>query len=302
MLKRIGDVLGLNSRIIHIFAKKYADSLKDEIAKISANRNRLQSSINFIENLKTSYKNITYHVEKVLEQKKKVLEKNERISEINSEMETLIKNVAHLEKQVLDLKSSNDYSKFLEIKSNIHSMSSEKDEIKNILDMQFSKISRPLGKYSYISSFEKPVRKMMEVLISDPYEVISQQNKSTIIQILEAVAKSVSSGSISVKDTDKSLEQIQETISKLDEFIKLKESHSSKISTLEKDLIVFDIKFLETIEHDLENKKTSYTNLESVKKKLEVETSDANSLLAKYTSEIESGLASLTKSKITLKA
>src|SRR5574340_771931 len=46
MLKKIGDVLGLNSRIIHIFAKKYADNLKDEIAKVAKSRNQLQSSIN----------------------------------------------------------------------------------------------------------------------------------------------------------------------------------------------------------------------------------------------------------------
>jgi len=57
-LKRIGDVLGLNSRIIHIFAKKYADSLKNEIAKMAANRNQLQVSINFVENLKVNCENI----------------------------------------------------------------------------------------------------------------------------------------------------------------------------------------------------------------------------------------------------
>jgi len=302
MLKRIGDVLGLNSRIIHIFAKKYADNFKDEIAKISNSRNRLQSSVNFIENFRNSCKNIINNVEKVLEQRKKVLQKNERILEINSEMESLRNNIIHLEKQILDLKSSNSYAKFSEIKSKIHSISSEKYEIKNILDMQLSKISRPLGKYSYISSFEKPVKKMMDQLISDPYDIISQQNKNTIIQILEAVTKSVSSGSISVKDTDKSLEQIQETISRLDEFITLKESYSNKISSLENDLTIFDSRLLESIEYDLQNKKTNYINLESIKKKLELEIKETNNLVIKHISEIESDLANLTNSRISIKA
>ncbi len=48
MLKKIGDVLGQNSRIIHIFAKKYADNLKDEIAKVAKSRNQLQSSIKYL--------------------------------------------------------------------------------------------------------------------------------------------------------------------------------------------------------------------------------------------------------------
>lgn len=301
MLKRIGDVLGLNSRVIHIFAKKYAGNLKDEISKMTNNRNRLQSEINFIENLRTSSKSITDLCEKTIEQRNEILQKKERISEINSDLEVLTNNIIHLENQILDLKSSIGHAKFLEIKSKINSMSSEKDAIKNIIDVQFSKISRPLGKYSYISSFEKPVKKMMDELVSNPHEVISPQNKNTIIQILEAVAKSVSSGSISVKDTSKSLEQIQETITRLDEFIALKESYSNKISTLEKDLIVFDYKLLESKEHDLQKKKNDRVNLEEIKKKLESDINDANNLLAKNVSEIESNLTTLTNSKVTLK-
>ncbi len=270
-LKRIGDVLGLNSRIIHIFAKKYAGSLKEEIAKVASKRNQLQVAINHIENLKVNGENIIDLSKKISEEKSKIIQKTNRVSEIISELDILKNNFSAFEKQIHDLKALKEYTKYLEIKNSIESLSSEKNQIKNIIDMQFSKISRPLDKYSYISAFEKPVKKMMDELISNPYEVISTHNKPTIIQILEAVAKSVSSASISVKDTDKSLEQIRETISRLDEFITLKESYSNKVSTLEKDLIVFDIKSLESKEHSLHKAKTNFTNMESIKKKLEAE-------------------------------
>src|SRR5574337_56666 len=301
MLKKIGDVLGQNSRIIHIFAKKYADSLKDEIAKVAKSRNQLQSSINFIENLRAGGKDISDLGQKITEYRNSISQKNDRISEIISETETLKNNIATLEKQIHDLKSSDAHSKFLEIKRKIDSMSSEKSEVKNIIDLQFSKISRPLGRYSYISSFEKPVRKMMDEIIANPYEVISPQTKAGIIQILEAVEKSLISGSISVKDTDKSLEQVQETISRLDEFISLKESYSSKVSALEKDLAVFDIKSLESKEHELEKTRSDLASMESVKKKLEAEVKDSNHTLSKNISELESGLARLTGHKVTLK-
>ena len=300
-LKRIGDVLGLNSRIIHIFAKKYADSLKNEIAKMAANRNQLQVSINFIENLKINCENIIELGKKITEEKNKIMQKTDRVSEIISELDVLRNSITSLEKQILDLKSIKEYAKYLEIKNKIDSLSSEKNEIKNIIDMQFSKISRPLGKYSYISSLEKPVKKMMDELISDPYQVISPQNKATIIQILEAVAKSVSSGSISVKDTDKSLEQINETVSRLDEFITLKESYSNKVSNLEKDLVIFDIKLLESKEQGLQKAKIDFTNMESRKKKLEDDINDDNSQLEKHVLHLESDLARVTNSKIILK-
>ncbi|HZS74548.1 MAG TPA: hypothetical protein VFA69_08620 [Candidatus Nitrosotalea sp.] len=301
MLKKIGDVLGQNSRIIHIFAKKYADNLKDEIAKVAKSRNQLQSSINFVENLRAGSKDISDLGQKITEYRNSISQKNDRISEIISETETLKNNIATLEKQIHDLKSSDAHSKFLEIKHKIDSMSSEKSEVKNIIDLQFSKISRPLGRYSYISSFEKPVRKMMDEIIANQYEVISTQTKAGIVQILEAVEKSLVSGSISVKDTDKSLEQVQETISRLDEFITLKESYSSKVSALEKDLAVFDIKSLESKEHELEKTRSDLAGMESVKKKLESEVKDSNHSLSKNISELESSLARLTGHKVSLK-
>ena len=301
MLKKIGDVLGLNSRIIHIFAKKYADNLKDEIAKVAKSRNQLQSSINFVENLRAGSKDISDLGQKITEYRNSISQKNDRILEIISETETLKNNIVTLEKQIHDLKSSDAHSKFLEIKHKIDSMSSEKSEVKNVIDLQFSKISRPLGRYSYISSFEKSVRKIMDDLIANPYEVTSPQTKAGIIQILEAVEKSLVSGSISVKDTDKSLEQVQETISRLDEFISLKESYSNKVSALEKDLAVFDIKSLESKEHELEKTRSDLANIESVKKKLESEVKDSNHSLSKNISEMESGLARLTGHKVSLK-
>ncbi|MFI5416411.1 MAG: hypothetical protein ACHQXJ_03580, partial [Nitrososphaerales archaeon] len=127
------------------------------------------------------------------------------------------------------------------------------------------------------------------------------QNKAIIIQILEAVAKSVSSGSISVKDTDKSLEQINETVSRLDEFITLKESYSNKVSNLEKDLVIFDIKLLESKEQGLQKAKIDFTNMESTKKKLEDDINDDNSQLEKHVLHLESDLARVTNSKIILK-
>ncbi len=239
--------------------------------------------------------------EKILELKNEILQKNDRIKEVNSEIESLRKTILDLQKQINDLKMTSNYKKFLEVRSKIEFASSEKSSIKNIIDLQFSKISRPLGKYSYISSFEKPVKKLMDDIIEDPYQAISVQNKDTIILILEAVSKSVASSAISVKDTDKALEYIQETISKLDEFISLKESYTNKIANLENDLTVFDMKQLETKEHNLQKAISDLDIAETTVKKLGVEINEKNNTLKKNIEEVERNLESVTNSKITLK-
>src|SRR5574340_482308 len=43
ILKRMGDVLGLHTRAMHVFARKYAEKLKEEITHLAQNRSLLQS-------------------------------------------------------------------------------------------------------------------------------------------------------------------------------------------------------------------------------------------------------------------
>src|SRR5713226_284586 len=58
LLKRMGDVLGVHTRVMHVFARKYADKLKDEISKLTQNRNALHLLINEQEDFKSKSENI----------------------------------------------------------------------------------------------------------------------------------------------------------------------------------------------------------------------------------------------------
>src|SRR3989475_5882196 len=50
MLKRMGDVLGSHTRVMHVFERKYEDKLKNDIAKLYKNSTQIQNIINEIEN------------------------------------------------------------------------------------------------------------------------------------------------------------------------------------------------------------------------------------------------------------
>ena len=52
-LKKIGDVLGKNSRVIHVFAKKYALDLKNHLAEISTSSASISRLINNYEKLES---------------------------------------------------------------------------------------------------------------------------------------------------------------------------------------------------------------------------------------------------------
>lgn len=302
IIKRIGDVLGVNSRIIHIFAKKYADELKNEIAKMAHQRNSLQERISHHENFKLNCNNITKSVKEIIELRTGIKQKDHRLNEMKAELDNIKKSITQLEQEVHNIKSSKEYETFLELKNKINSLAEEKKEIKNKIDMQFTKISRPLGRYSYVSSFDKPMKKLMEEVMHDPYQAISRDNKSAISNILQAVVKSTLSGNISVKDSEKATEYIEETISSLDEFVSLKESYFNKMQDLEKQLRIFDIKLLESKEIELEKAKTRLKELELSTDKIHQEISENNSDITKLMSQIESDLYQISSTKFIVKS
>ncbi|HJT10961.1 MAG TPA: hypothetical protein VJ771_09310 [Candidatus Nitrosotalea sp.] len=301
MLKRMGDVLGLHTRVMHVFARKYADKLKDEIGDLAQNRNALQRIIGEQVEFKASSDAILETIKKMqsLELEKK--HKTHRLDEVATEKSEAADTISRLESEIAKLKSSPEYHQFLEVRKKIDSLAHEKYEIRDKVAAQFSKISRPLNKYSYVSSFDKPMKKLMEELIADPYQVISAENKESIIEILQATTKSVVAGNVSVKDSDKSVETIEETIERLDEFLKLKSTYAKKISDLESGLHVFDVKNLEEKEASLEKTKTNLRDLESSHEKLGKEISDVYSQIDAAKLELEKTLTFLNKDKVIVK-
>ncbi|MGB6462970.1 MAG: hypothetical protein WBF38_01930 [Nitrosotalea sp.] len=300
-LKRIGDTLGLHTKVMHVFARKYADKLKEEIAKLAQNRNALQILINEQESFKFDSASILDLIKKIDNLKIEERQQNHRLVEVRNEKSDTLHIITRLELEISELRAKPEHLEFLEVRKKIDLLSHEKHEIRGKIDAQFTKISRPLSKYSYVSSFDKPMKKLMEELISDPYEVISIHNKEPVIEILQATAKSVVAGNVSVKDSDKSIELIEETIDRLDEFLKLKAAFVKKISDLEVSLNVFDVKTLEVKEKELEKARSNITDLETSSEKIEKKIRENESEYDIIKLEIEAKMTRLNNGKVIIK-
>ncbi len=301
MLKRIGDTLGLNSRVMHVFARKYADKLKIELGSMSENKKLLQVFVDEHTNFEFESKNIIENIETIKDLTDETANKKNRLAEILAKIDEDNQTTQELEKKMYELKSTKEYQEFTEIKKEIEKLGPERNKIKSQVDLQFSKISRPLGKYSYISSLEKPLKNIMNNLIDDPLTTITDDNKNAIIEILQAVVKSTVAGNISVKDSQKTVEQIEETINKLDEFLKLKNTMNKQVNDLEGNLIIFNIKDLEEKEKRNHIIKEEIAQLKSSISILEGEISSQSKRISEIIAYVEEKLGKLSKAKISLK-
>jgi len=290
MLKRVGDSLGRQSNVIHIFAKKYAKRLKDDLRV-------MQSDNKEISVLVTNHIDLENKVEKITENIIEYEQFQESLVALDVRKDNAEKNIQKLtemNKNIIDeietLKNSKEYTAYLKIKEEINSFPSVRLEIKNQIDSQFANISRPMNKYIYISSLDKPQKKLLENLINNPIDVLTDENKDEIIQILEAVIKNVKSESISVKNIEKSLNQLNQTISLVDEFIdKINKCGQSKIDA-ENRLSVFNYANLEKKELDLSKNKNNTSDIESELESFDLERDSIDESMSESIKSIQSTL------------
>ena len=302
MLKKIGDALGRHSVPINVFAKKYASKLRDDLKTMTDRNDEITTLISNYANLETTTEQITDTMNKITQSRKSIISLGEE-KEINKE------NIKNLENQIIDdqkdiesIQNSDDYKKFLEINAKLDSMSDERNKIKNEIEEQFTKISRPLNKYVYVSSLDKPQKKLLENLIQNPFDVLIEENRRDIIQILESTKKGIQSGSVSVKDSNKSSLQIDETLSLLVGFIeKISTFHKSK-NDIESKLSVFDNEQLRQKESLLSKYENDKSLLESKIKSAEKELVEITELIPKWIKSIESALNEISAVQYIIRA
>jgi hypothetical protein len=132
--------------------------------------------------------------------------------------------------------------------------------------------------------------------------VLIDSNKQDIVQILESTKKGVQSGSVSVKDVDKSLSQIDETLSLLPVFIEKISTFNHYRSDIENKLSTFDTEQLRHKESILNTHQGDKSSLESKIRTAEKESIDAIAFIPKSVRTLESILNQISAVQYTVKS
>ena len=74
MLKKIGDALGRQTRVIHIFAKKYAGKLKDDLKVMTDRNDEITATITNYSKLETKIEQIFETMNKIEQSKKLIID------------------------------------------------------------------------------------------------------------------------------------------------------------------------------------------------------------------------------------
>jgi len=215
-------------------------------------------------------------------------------------LESLTEKISSLKKSIEQIKSSDTYKSYLDLKNELHVFSTQKSKIKNEIDLQFTKISRPLNRYEYASSLDKDQHNILSKLVEEPFDVLLPSNKDSIIVILENVRKGIASGVISVKDIDKTSLQITETEECLDTFISQVSEFFEKYAMMENKMNSLLPADLNSLENELAKNMSIKDELEIKSRAIQDEIDDADSKIPQLISEIEVKLKKFSNTSYTI--
>jgi len=302
MLKKIGDALGRQSNVIHIFAKKYAGKLKSDLKIMTEGNDEITTIITNQAELENKTEKILGIISDIKQSRKLIDNLGDQEKQNNKVMDELVTKIEHDKEEIKNIKNSSEYTEFLHINEKLDSLSSEKNKIKSEIEHQFTKISRPLNKYVYVSSLDKPQKKLLLNLIANPYNELVDSNKRDILQILESTRKGIQSGSVSVKDTDKSLTQIDETLSFIDTFIEKIASFNMSKNDIENKLSIFSSEELRQKESQLTRHQNDKLALETKIQSRENELQNTIELIPKHVKSLESILNQISAIQYTIRS
>ena len=301
-IKRVVDVLRKHKTGIALFAKKYARKFKTDLEI-------LDSYLQEIKNLTSNYKSnqeflsiIRENLEKVSTTRNTISKHNMRKNELEELLEKESSKLEELISKESEITSSSEYNEYVITKSKLDNLDVEEKKLRYSIDEHFVKISRPLNKYVHISSLDKPLKILNEKLLVSPYDTLSGVESSGIITILDSVQASVSSGAISVKDTDKSIQQIKDVKDILPNLIKEKNDFYQNKSKYLDEMKKFDFDSFKSCKDGIQKSNDEISNIKSKQTLLSQQVEENESLLSNIYSTLEINLrsASSTSYKIIL--
>jgi len=300
ILKKVGDVLGRQTRVIHIFAKKYANQLKDNLEVMNHNHSEIRQLLKIFESTKSDSIKINDSLNQIKVFQTTKINKDKKIIETNDTIKFTQEKILSIDNSIKEIKSSDNYQKYLVLKKEFDEYGSQKLKIKNNIDTQFTKISRPLSRYEYASSLDKEQKIILTKLVENPFTILLSENKDHIIMILENVRKGITSGSISVKDVDKTLSHITETEEILDNFIsqvsnyyKTSQKMQNKLNSLMSDELI-------SLEDEYTKNMSLKDDLQLKSKTLQGDIDDAEAQIPILISKIEKKLREFSNTKYTI--
>ena len=308
LMERFGDVSGSHSKLLTTFMKKHTGKIKGEFDTISSLDKRTGKIMEGFEEERRPVTNCIAVLSKTSQLVDSLKQQEIDLQKLRAEISRLEAEDQELTTRLSGLERSSDYETTAKTMEEIKLAQEEEKEFHKSLSDHFSHVSRALTKYSY--GMSKATSYKLQILMATPWKIFQRANEQqsshndeleSYKSLLIEVQKSVSSGKITLKDSDKTLKYFQLIIESLPGFQKKSEMIAVKLHSLEQKKDHSIIASSEDMKKKLRDNRNALDNRQLYLEKLENEIKEKKTSLKGMLEDSEKCLYSATGKNYALK-
>lgn len=217
ILNRMGEVSGSHSKMLNYFMKKHADKMKAMFTKIEDLQKEAKSTFALFEQERAPAVRCAATVNTITQKIGSIKADEASALSIEETLASLSKDLGNTNRELAEIKASAEFSKARETDEKLDDARKRQEQFRGELSEMFSHVSRALTKYSY--NVSKETERRLQVMSSEPWKMFGHELPE-YSALLQEIAKSVRSGQVQLKDSEKilqNLESIHLSLLKLDE-------------------------------------------------------------------------------------
>jgi hypothetical protein len=308
LMERFGDVSGSHSKLLTTFMKKHTGKIKGEFDTISSLDKRTGKIMEGFEEERRPVTNCIAALSKTSQLVESLKQQEIDLQKLRAEISRLETEDQELTTRLSSLERSSDYETTAKTMEEIKLAQEEEKEFHKSLSDHFSHVSRALTKYSY--GMSKATSYKLQILMATPWKIFQRANEQesshndeleSYKSLLIEAQKSVSSGKITLKDSDKTLKYFQLIIESLPGFQKKSEMIAVKLHSLEQKKDHSIIASSEDMKKKLRDNRNALDNRQLYLEKLENEIKEKKTSLKGMLEDSEKCLHSATGKNYALK-
>jgi len=232
LLNRLGDTSGSHRRVIHSFFGKYAKVLKFQLGLLSKEVKHLNELIERYTENTSSLSECSASISKINGAFKESNELTRKSEETRNDFKALKAKEAELVKKIDDMRSTESFGEYKIDKEELAKVKKDAERVLSEIDAAFSRISRPLSKYTYEVGLDKESNYLVQSVMEDPLKLIHDAKEEQLIEILKKVKETVQQGKIVVKNPDKDIENISALITNMHQYIDAYKGYYTRMQAL----------------------------------------------------------------------
>jgi predicted nucleic acid-binding Zn-ribbon protein len=245
MMKRFGEVSGSHSKVLNAFMKKHSDKMKEEFEVLTKLLNETKTIMSEFDQNRTPIVKCSNVLNIALQKMSSIKLAEASAQNIEKEIENIERELEGLESEVRAVRSSKEFEQAALGAREIAEAERRQEEFHAQIRDLFSHLARAFTKYSY--GITKQTESRLQMMSDEPWKIIYENDVSPYSLVLFQIRKSIDSGKIQLKDSDKVLQYLDTIVESLPELQAKSQALKGEIDSLrQRDTnLVYRVKELE---------------------------------------------------------